>query len=336
MRINFLIVDNHHLAGRGSVMLKKDTTPKKGKLKFTRSELEIYSLSVIPILLIFIFRYLPMGGLLIAFKNYKFGKGILGSSWVGFKNFEFFFNSNVFVQLVRNTLLNNVLFIVFGTVASLLVAVLLFEVNSRNSTKIYQTILITPYFMSWVIVAYMVYAILNPNYGYLNQLLSLVGIKGIDWYSKPNAWPVILTVTYIWKNIGIDSVVYYASLMGLDTALFEAAEIDGAGKVKRTIYIVLPSLIPLISILTILKIGSIFRADFGLFYTVTQDGANGNLYNTTNVIDTYIFRTFRENAAGNSYGLTTAVGLLQSVVGMILVLLTNWCVKKVDEDYVLF
>ena len=134
----------------------------------------------------------------------------------------------------------------------------------------------------------------------------------------------------------MDSVVYYAALMGIDTSLFEAAEVDGANKLQRTLYIVLPSLVPLVTILTILKIGGIFRADFGLFYTVTQDGANGNLYGTTNVIDTYIFRTFRENASGNSYGLTAAVGLLQSLVGMIMVIVTNHAAKKIDKDLGLF
>lgn len=316
--------------------LENAQTVKRKRKKLTKSEWQLYSLAFLPILAIFIFRYLPMGGMIIAFKNYKFSKGIFGSEWVGLRNFEFFFKSNVFVQLVRNTLVNNILFIVFGTVASLIIAILLFEVKKRSATKVFQTLMITPYFMSWVIVAYMVYAILNPSYGYLNQLLGLFGIEGPDWYSKPGAWPSILTITYVWKNVGMDSVVYYAALMGLDTSLFEAAEVDGANKLQRTTHIVLPSLLSLISILTILKIGNIFRADFGLFYTVTQDGASGNLYATTNVIDTYIFRTFRENSTGNSYGLTTAVGLLQSLVGMITVLLTNWGAKKIDRDIALF
>ena len=312
-------------------------TPRKASRKrLTKSECELYAIGSIPIILIFVFRYLPMGGLIIAFKDYKFSRGIFGSTWVGLQNFEFFFKSDVFSQLVKNTLFNNVLFIVFSTVAALFVAILLFEIRSRAATKIFQTFMITPYFMSWVIVAYMVYAILNPNYGYLNQILSKLGMEAIDWYSKPKAWYAILTATYVWKNIGIDSVVYYAALMGTDMALFEAAEIDGAAEMKKIWHIVLPSLIPLISILTILKIGSIFRADFGLFYTVTQDGANGNLYETTNVIDTYIFRTFRKNATGNSYGLTSAVGLLQSFVGMVLVILTNWCAKKIDPETALF
>ena len=154
----------------------------------------------------------------------------------------------------------------------------------------------------------------NSN-GNFSERFQINGMEKIDWYSKPYAWPVILTITSVWKNVGMDSVVYYASLMGIDTSLIEAAEVDGANKVQRTIHIILPSLIPLVTILTILKIGGIFRADFGLFYTVTQDGASGNLYETTKVIDTYIFRTFKDNSVGDAYGLTSAVGLLQSVVG---------------------
>ena len=242
----------------------------------------------------------------------------------------------MFFQLVRNTVLNNALFIVTGMFFAVMVAILLFELKSRTSTKVFQTLMITPHFMSWVVAAYMVYAILNPTYGYLNQLLGVFGVKSIDWYSKPNAWPLILTIVSIWKHVGMDCVYYYASLMSIDTSLFEAAEIDGANRFQRIIYIVIPSLVPLITVLGIMKIGSIFAADFGLFYSVTQDGANGNLYETTNVISTYIFRTFKDGNLGNSYGLTTAVGLLQSVVGIVLVCLTNWGAKKVDKDLGLF
>lgn len=307
------------------------------KQRITSSDWQLYSLCLIPILLVLVFSYFPMVGIVLAFKNYKFNLGIFKSPWVGLSNFDFFFKSNVFGQLVRNTLFNNFLFILFGTIASLFVAILLFELRSRNATKIFQTVMITPHFMSWVIVAYMVLAILNQKYGYLNQFLRLIGLSGnTDWYSKPYAWPIILTITTIWKSVGMDSVVYYASLMGIDTSLFEAAEVDGANKFQRTIHVVLPSLVPLIAILTILKIGSIFHADFGLFYTVTQDGASGNLYQTTNVIDTYVFRTFKSGGIGNSYGLSTAVGLMQSFVGMILVIVTNKIAKKIDPDLGLF
>lgn len=309
---------------------------KKKKIKFTRSDIELYIMCILPLLQIFIFRYLPMSGLVIAFKNYKYNLGIWKSPWVGFKNFEAFFSSNEFVQLLRNTLLNNILFIITGIIAAVLLAILLFELKSRTATKVFQTILITPNFLSWVVVSYMTYAILNTNYGYLNQIVEMFGGQPVDWYSKPMAWPIILTIVSIWKNVGMDSIYYYASLMGIDTSLFEAAEIDGANKLQRTMHIVIPSLVPLVVILTILKIGGIFHADFGLFYTVTQDGANGNLYSTTNVIDTYTFRTFKDNTIGNSYGLLGAISLLQSIVGMLLVIGTNWLSKKVDDELGLF
>ncbi|MBP3361086.1 MAG: sugar ABC transporter permease [Clostridia bacterium] len=320
-------------AKKKSALQLKITNKKR---KISLSDWQLYSLCAIPVIMIFIFNYIPMFGVVIAFKNYKFNLGILESPWVGLKNFEFFFKSDVFFQLVRNTVLNNALFIVTGMFFAILVAILLFELKSRRSTKMFQTLMITPHFMSWVVAAYMVYAILNPTYGYLNQLLGDFGIEHIDWYSKPNAWPVILTIVSIWKHVGMDCVYYYASLMSIDTSLFEAAEIDGANRFQRIIHIVLPTLIPLITILGIMKIGNIFAADFGLFYTVTQDGANGNLYETTNVISTYVFRTFKDGSLGNSYGLTTAVGLLQSVVGIILVCTTNWAAKRVDKELGLF
>ena len=304
--------------------------------KITKKKWQLYSMCAIPAALVILFNYVPMFGIIIAFKNYKYNLGILRSPWVGLDNFKFFLSSNVFLQLIRNTLMNNLLFIIFSIISAVIVAILLFELRSRNATKLFQTLMITPHFMSWVIVAYMVYAILNPNYGYLNQLLRLFGVEAVDWYSKPGAWPAILTITTVWKHVGMDSVIYYAALMGMDEGLIEAAEIDGANKLQRAIHIILPSLIPLITIMTILKIGNIFRADFGLFYTVTQDGANGNLYETTNVIDTYIFRIFRGSSSGNSYGLTAAAGLLQSIVGMILVILTNKCARRIDNDLGLF
>ena len=312
-------------------------TVRTKKRKIDASDIQLYTLCAIPILLVILFKYVPMFGIVIAFKKYDFRGGIWGSPWVGFKNFEFFFKSDILLQLVRNTLGNNILFISFGILSSLVVAILLFELKSRTATKIFQTILITPHFMSWVIVAYMVLAILSPTSGFLNGIMTSLGIvdKPIDWYSKPNAWPIILTITSVWKTVGMDSVVYYASLMGIDTSLFEAAEVDGANKWQRTIHIVVPSLVPLIVILTILKIGSIFHADFGLFYNVTQDGANGNLYETTNVIDTWTFRAFKEGT-GDSYGQSSAMGLMQSIIGIILVLTTDALSKKVDKDLGLF
>lgn len=297
----------------------------------TAEKLRLYSLCIIPVLLVFLFSYVPMGGLVIAFKDYRFNLGIFGSKWVGLKNFEFFLKSPSFLLITKNTLFLNFLFIFFGTIAAIAVGVLLFELRSRAATKVFQTIMIMPNFISWVIAAYMAYAILNPQYGVLNAILSGFGLEPIDWYSKPGAWPAILTIAHIWKSVGMNSVIYYAGLMGIDTGLFEAARIDGANKWQQIRHISLPSITSLVIMLTILSIGNIFRADFGLFYQLTRD--IGTLYPTTDVIDTYIFRTMR---VVGDMGMSAAVGFLQSIVGFILVVLTNYTVGKIRPESTLF
>jgi len=304
--------------------------PKK-KSKLKKSHLQLYSLCAIPVLLVLVFNYFPLYGLLIAFKDYKYNKGILGSEWVGLENFKFYVTSSDFTRTTWNTLELNVIFIVCGIIAAVLVAVLLFEIQSRKAVKTYQTILITPHFMSWIIVSYIVYAILSPEYGLLNKIIEAFGGTAIQWYSTPEAWTWILLICSIWKHVGMDSVVYYASLMGIDTSLFEAAKIDGANKVQIAWHITVPTLVPLITILTILKIGSIFRADFGLFYQVPRD--IGALYERTDVIDTYIYRVMRQ--VGN-LSMSSAIGLLQSIVGFCLVMITNYITRKIDPSRALF
>lgn len=299
--------------------------------KVDMNYLQLWSLCIIPLLLVFVFCYLPMGGVIIAFKNYKYSLGILKSPWVGFDNFKFFFESNDFYRITRNTLGLNALFIVTKTTASVGLALLLFELKSRTKKKIYQTILIVPHFISWVVASYMVYAILHPEHGTLNILLDKLFHIKPDWYSKPEAWPVILLIASVWKSVGMDSVVYYASLMGIDKAMFEAAEIDGASKWQRTWHIILPCMRNLVVMMTILAIGNIFRADFGLFYQLPRN--IGTLYPTTDVMDTYIFRAMRSLG---DMGMSSAAGLFQSVVGFVMVVITNYCSKKVDEELALF
>ena len=310
------------------------TNKKLSKKKFLgmrKRTLQLYLMGLIPILLVVLFSYVPMFGIIIAFKNYNYSKGILGSDWVGIKNFEFFFKSNDFTRIVTNTLLMNAIFIVTGIIAAVGLAILLYKLNSRGATKVYQTVLITPNFLSWVVVAYMVYALLNPNYGFLNQILNFFGKESVDWYGEAAYWPFFLTACSIWKNVGMDSIMYYAALMGIDSSLFEAAKIDGATGWKVTRYITIPCLIPIISVLTILKIGGIFRADFGLFYQIPRN--IGKLYETTDVVDTYIFRTMR---VVGDMGTSAAVGLIQSIVGFVLVLITNKVSKMIDSDTGLF
>ena len=307
-------------------VIKKKSQCRKKRSK-TVNNAQLWSLCAVPALFIFVFSYLPMVGLILAFKKYKYSKGIFGSEWVGFDNFKFLLSSNDFTRITRNTLCMNAIFIIVGTVAAVVVATMLFELKRRGTTKLYQTVMITPNFISWVVVSYMAYAILQPTNGVLNHILGAFGIENIDWYSKPNAWPVILTISAVWKSVGMDSVIYYAAMMGFDVSLFEAAELDGANKLQRTLYVLLPSLVSLITILTILKIGNIFRADFGLFYQVPRN--IGALYPTTDVIDTYIFRTMR---VVGDIGMSSAAGLLQSIVGFVMVVTVNTIVKKVSPE----
>lgn len=296
-----------------------------------KNYLQLLLMASVPALFVFVFSYLPMFGVIIAFKDYKYNLGILGSEWVGFKNFKGFISSNVFMQLVKNTLFCNTLFIVFGTLFAIFIAIMLYEISGRIRTKIFQTIMIIPNFISWVLVAFLVYIFLSPTSGLLNRLIGAFGIEAVDWYSIPKIWPAILTIVFVWKSFGMDSVIYYAALMGIDGSIIEAAEIDGATKSQINRHVVIPSILPLIVILVILKIGNIFRGDFGLFYNVTRDV--GILYETVDVLDTYIYRLVRE--VGNM-SISSAAGLMQSVVGFVLVVLTNHVSKRIDPDGGLF
>ena len=314
------------------MQLSKNKNKNNMQAKRIKSDMwQVYLLGAIPLLLIFIFSYIPMFGIIIGFKDYRYDLGIFGSKWIGFKNFEVFLKSRDFVTITRNTLVMNSIFIACGIIAAVLVAILLYELTSRKATKVYQTILITPHFLSWVVVASMAYAFLHPSNGLLNSLVVKLGGEPVDWYAAPGAWPFILTIASVWKSVGMDSVIYYASLMGIDHSLYEAAELDGATRFQKNLYVTLPHLVSLIVMLTILKIGGIFRADFGLFYQLTRD--SGALYEATDVMDTYIFRTMR---VVGDYGLSTAMGLIQSVVGMIMVLITNHVANRIDPDTALF
>lgn len=293
--------------------------------------IQLWIMCMIPIGVLAIMHYLPMVGIIVAFKNFKYARGIFGSDWCGLDNFKMFFTSDGFLKLLRNTLGMNFLFIIVGTVVAVGIAIMLFEIKSRTATKVFQTTLITPNFISWVLVSYMAFAILNPEYGYINKILKIFGIEPINFYSKPNAWPMILLICNTWKKMGMDSIIYYATMMSIDSALFEAADIDGAKRRDKVKYIILPEMVSILTITTILKIGNIFHADFGLFYQVPRN--TGGLYDTTDVIDTYIFRTMR--TVGNM-GVSSAVSLLQSFVGMVMVILTNTVVKKVSPENALF
>lgn len=304
---------------------------KTKQFTYNGQQIPLLSLAFIPMLCVFIFNYLPMIGIIIAFKNFKYDTGVFGSEWVGFKNFVFFLTSRDFPRVAWNTVSLNLFFMAIGTICAVTLAVLLFELRSRAATKTIQTIMITPNFLSWVVVGYMVYAFLSPETGWVNSVLIKLGIGKINWYSKAKAWPFILALVSVWKSVGMSSVLYYATLMGIDNTLFEAATVDGAGRFRRILHIILPSLVHIIVITTILSIGGIFRSDFGLFYQVTRD--IGALYSTTDVMDTYIFRTMR---VVRDMSMASAAGFLQSVVGFVMVLLTNYIANRINPENALF
>lgn len=307
------------------------TIKRKSKWREFRDNFELSMMLVPGILFFLVFSYLPMIGVIVAFKDYRNNLGIFGSEWIGFRNFKFFFTSQDAWRIARNTVGYGFLFIILGIVCAVTVAILLYEVKNKLALKFYQTTMILPHFLSWVIVGYITYILLEPNMGILNQILNFFGLKSINWYLESKYWVVILPVVNVWKTVGLNCIMYYAALMGIDEQLFEAATVDGASKWKQIRYITLPSLVPLMSVLTILNIGSIIKGDFGLFYNIPRNV--GLLYSTTDIIDTYIYRGLQ---TGDDIGITTAVGLFQSFVGFIMVVTTNKIVKKISPDNSLF
>lgn len=304
---------------------------KKKRLGLDRNQWQLISMSILPLLFVLVFCYIPMFGVIIAFKDYRYDKGILGSEWVGLDNFIYFFKTSDFWNVTKNTLVMNIGFIALGMIGAIALAILFYEVKSKKAIKVYQTMSIVPNFLSWVVVGYIGYAFLQPSYGIINRLLTSIGFEKIDWYNTPGVWPAILIVVSIWKHVGMDCIIYYATMMGIDASLYEAADLDGAGRWQKIRHVTLPALVPVIVILGIMKIGNIFRADFGLFYQMTRD--IGVLYETTDVLDTYIYRTMR---VVGDMSASSAMGLLQSVVGFVLVIITNYITRKVDDSLSLF
>jgi len=304
---------------------------KKFKSKFVYENIELTILAVPAIVLLFIFNYLPMFGVTVAFKNFNPNLGIWKSPWVGLDNFKFFFESQDALRVTSNTIFYSLNFMITGLIFAVAVALLLYNLKNRASIKIYNTIMLLPKFLSMVLIAFIVFAVLNPVSGVLNRTIQAFGGEGnTDWYSVPNAWPGFLTAINLWQSVGTNSIIYFASLVAIDEALFEAARIEGANKWQETIYISIPHLIPIMIITTILAFGNIFTGDLGLFYQTTQNV--GTLYPTTDIISTYVFRGLND---GN-INVSAAVGLFQSVVGLVMVVLVNLIVKKISPENSLF
>jgi putative aldouronate transport system permease protein len=283
-------------------------------------------------------RYLPMFGIVIAFKNYKiYSKdpslinNIVHSDWVGVDNFKFLFKTSDSWVMIRNTLGYNGLWIILGILISVSFAIMLSEITKKFVAKAYQTLMFFPYFLSWVVASYFVLAFLDPTRGLIVNFQKSHGMDVINWYNEPAYWPFILTIASLWKNIGYSTILYLAAITGIDSSQYEAASIDGASKWQQVLYVTIPHLKTMIIILFIMNIGKIFNADFGLFYSVPMN--SGPLFPTTQVIDTYVYRTLM---ATHNEGMSTAASLMQNIVGFVCIMTANTIVRKVDEESSLF
>ena len=300
--------------------------------KRIRRYIPIYLIMLPGMFYLLINNYLPMAGLVIAFKKFSFRKGIFGSDWNGLKNFEFLFRTKDAWIITRNTLLYNVAFILIGTMVAIFVAVLLSEVKKKNTLKVYQTSILLPHLVSWVIISYIVYELLAVDVGILNrELFPLLGIEKVSWYTDTTYWQFILVFLYIWKITGYNSIIYLSSILGISEEYYEAAVLDGATKMQQVFKITLPLLKPTIVTMFILNIGRIFYADFGLFYQIPMN--SGALNSVTQVLDTYVYRGLLELG---DVGMSAAAGFYQSVVGFFMVIASNLVVRKLSAEDALF
>lgn len=279
----------------------------------------------------FAFSYMPLPGIYVAFVKYNYRDGIFGSRFIGLDNFKFLWTSGKLFSLTRNTILYNLVFILLGNFLAVFIAILLNEMQSKWFKKVSQTIMFLPYFISQVLVGILVFNLLNYDTGFVNGLLSNLGLEKWQPYSDAGVWPVILVLVYLWQQTGYQSVVYFAAIMGIDGEMMEAAKVDGANGFQRIRYIILPSLKPTIVILLLFALGGIVKGNFGLFYNIV--GTNPILYGTTDIIETYVYRS---TMAEFNFSTASAVGLYQSVIGFIIVMVVNRVVKKIEPDYSLF
>lgn len=291
----------------------------------------VYLVMIPGLVYLFINNYMPLPGLVVAFKQYNAGKGIYKSPWVGFKNFQYLFATNDALLITRNTILYNVAFIAINLVCSIAVAIILSELTGKIK-NVYQSVILLPHLISSVIIGYLVFAFFSVENGFVNNnILALFGKEGVSWYSEPKYWPFIIVFVNTWKSIGFNCIIYLSTLLGFDRAFYESAEIDGATKWQQIRYITLPLLKPTAIMMTLMAVGRIFYSDFGLFYQVPMN--QGALYSTTQTIDTYVYRGLLQ--LGN-ISMSAAAGVYQSIIGFVLILAANLLVKKLDRDSALW
>lgn len=311
---------------------KTAAAPRLGqKKKNLGASLALLSMMVPGLLYLLINNYMPMTGIVVAFKNFNYSKGIWGSPWAGLKNFTYLFKTQDAFNIVRNTICYNLVFIFLNNTCAVAVAVMLNFLRGKMNKKVYQTLILIPYLISMVVVSYIGYGFLSQESGFINKVLEMLGMQPISWYSEQKYWPFILTIINLWKGIGYSSIMYYATVIGIDSALYEAAAIDGASVWKQVWHVTLPGLRGTIIIMVLLALGRMFYSDFGLFYQVPMH--SGLLADVTDTIDVFTYKALTQL---NDVGRAAAAGFLQSVLGFLTVLTANFVVSKVDPDNSLF
>jgi putative aldouronate transport system permease protein len=286
-----------------------------------------FTMTLPALIWIIVFKYLTLAGVWIAFIDYKVRTGLFASQFVGLKNFEFLFSTDTAIRATRNTILLNAMFISIGLVVSLSVAWLLFEIYASRFTRYYQTLILLPRFISWVVVSYFVYALLAADTGVVNSVLKQLGIAPLSWYRTTEPWPFILLAVSLWHGVGLSSLIYLSGMIAIDTQLYEAARIDGASRWQQFRYITFPILLPLVIINMLLALAYVLNADFGLFFQVTRD--QQLLYPVTDVLDTYIYRSL---IVTKTISMAGAAQFYQSFVGFILVIVANAVVRRIERS----
>ncbi|MCM3627702.1 ABC transporter permease subunit [Paenibacillus glycanilyticus] len=304
--------------------------PKRLRIRWRTQDTELTLLALPTTLWYILFCFLPMFGLIIAFKDFKIHGGFLSnvihSDWTGFKNFEFLFKSNDAWVVIRNTLGYNLIFIVLSIVVPVTLALMIGQLHSGKAGKIYQTLMFLPYFLSWVVVSAIVWAFLSFDKGIANQFLAVLGNDPVNWYMEPKYWPYFLVFMNVWKGLGYGMVIYLATITSIDSTYYEAAVIDGASKWQQARYLTLPLMKLVIVMMFILAVGRIFYTDFGLFFQVPRD--SNSLFNVATTIDVLVYKQLKSA----TLGMASASAFLQSVMGCVTILIANWVVRLVDRE----
>ena len=304
---------------------------RKRSMAKRKMTLALFSMMVPGLIYLVINNYIPMAGLTIAFKRFDYSKGIWGSEWCGLSNFTYLFKTQDAFNIIRNTVLYNLTFIILGTLMAVTVAVMLNLLRGSMNKKVYQTVILIPYLISMVVVSYIVYGFLSQENGFLNNMIVSMGGESVSWYTQSKYWPFILTIVNLWKGFGYTSILYYATVIGIDSSLYEAATVDGAGRWKQIWHVTLPGLRGTIITMVLLNIGRMFYSDFGLFYQVPM--RSGLISSVTDTIDVFVYKALTQL---NDVGRASAAGFLQSILGFILVFGANMIIRKVDEESALF